>query len=174
MTGDGEDRLNDRIDAWSDHAAGSLADHPKRTVTKWIVAIVGVCLLIGIVGGVISWAGSWGSEAKRVVSPANVTEQYQVIISDWQGAQAAADNACTAVTSATSANDPVLVENPATAYAATFRRIVVDYNTRYLNIFQAKLVGPAGYPRPFPEELQPHGAKPDWCSISTNMQSYHP
>lgn len=44
----------------------------------------------------------------------------------------------------------MLVESPAFAYGATYRGIVVDYNRRQKNIFEAGLVGPSGYPKEVP------------------------
>ena len=167
---DGYSRLEDRVDAWGDRAAGNLADHPKRTVLKYLGITVALLLALSIIGGILNFVGVWGNEAKKVVSPANVTAQFDAVITDWQDLQAAADNACGAVTAAKQSGDPTFVEDPAAAYAATYRRIVVDYNQRQQNIFKANKVGPPGYPKVVP----PVGAKPDWCSVSQSLAEIHP
>lgn len=167
---DGYDRLEDRVDTWGEHVSGSLADHPKSTLLRWTLLALVVVVALSIIGALLGLFGSWGNEAKRVVSPTNVTEQFDAVITDWQDMQAAADNACAAQESAKQDGDPVMVEDPALAYAATYRRIAVDYNSRQQNIFKAGKVGPPGYPKIAPTVP----AKPDWCTVSTQLREVHP
>ena len=167
----GADRLERRSEEWADRAAGDLADHPGRTALKWLLGFIGILLVIGLVAGIGNLIGAWGNEAKRVVSPENVTNQFDMVISDWQDMQIAADNACTATKSARQDGDPVMVEDPAQAYAASYRRIASDYNSRQQNIFKAGKVGPPGYPKIAP--VVP-ASEPDWCSVSDNMRQIHP
>ena len=171
MNGDGFDRLSDQLDRAAEKAAGQLADHPKRTALKWFLWTVAVVAVLGLIGGITNFVGLWGNEAKRVVSPANVTEQYNAVITDWQSLMTSADNACSAQTTAKSNVDPTMVEDPALAYKATYRRIVVDYNSRMTNIFQAAKVGPAGYPRTIPAFAETTSPKGDWCVVSAKLSA---
>lgn len=134
--------LNSRVEGWGTQ----FGAHPVRFAFKalaWLALFVAV---IVIVGGVIGLALGWFNAGKDVVGPANVKAQYRAVIEDWQGMEAAAANACEAAKQARESGDPTLVENPALAYDAQYRRIVVDYNRRWANIFEAKAVGPNGYP----------------------------
>lgn len=173
---DGFSRLDDMLSSRGERMAGQLAERPRRTVLKWFLWILGVVIVLSIIGGVISWAGDWGREAKRVTGPANVSNQYAQVIQDWQSMITSAQNACTAVQSA-SANpgNPVFVEDPTTAYAATYRNARTDFNRRQQNIFEAKAVGPRGYPRTvdiFPEERK-HPIGEGWCTIADNLEAIH-
>lgn len=168
---DGYSRLEDRVNAWGERQAGNLADHPKRTIGKYLAIFIGVILVLSIIGGILHFAGVWGNEAKRVVSPENVTQQYDAVITDWQGLQVAADNACNAQDAAKQDGDPVLVEDPAQAYKATYLKIQADYNQRQQNIFKANKVGPSGYPKTAPV-VPARGA--DWCAVSDNLRTIHP
>lgn len=172
MNTDGYDRLDSRLDRWSNDTSGRLADHPKRTIGGWVAGFVGLLILLSIVAAIVGFVNDWGREAKRVVSPANVTQQYDTVITDWQDLQASADNACTAQESADkTTDDPVLIESPAQAYAATYRRIAVDFNSRQQNIFKAGKVGPPGYPKIAPVVPAAH---PNWCAVSDNLRAIHP
>lgn len=147
---DGRDRLEARAEAWADRHAGALADRPKRTLAKWFGGFLAVLLVLTIGFGALSWVLSWGGEAKRVTGVENVREQYATVIEDWQAMEAAAANACQAKDAAREQGDPTIVESPSLAYDSQYRRIVVDYNRRQANLFEARLVGPKGYPRVAP------------------------
>lgn len=135
--------------------------------TFWIV--VGVVIVISIVFGVIGFIGDWGREGKRIVSPTNVKAQHTAIIEDWETAITSSRNACSVGKPSKEEGDPVLVEDPALAYAATYRRIVVDYNRRQKNLFESKLVGPPGYPREIPR--LDNGPETDWCEVAAQIES---
>lgn len=131
---------NDKIwEARADRAYSNFTNRPGWTAAKWIGGFIAICIALSLVFGLISWVGSWGGEAKRVTSPQNVREQNTAIIDDYQSMEAAAANACGAKTSA-GEGDPTLVEDPALAYKATYRRIRVDYNRRMANLYEAQAV----------------------------------
>lgn len=147
---DGQDRLEARAQAWADRQAGSFADRPKRTLAKWLGGLLVLIVVFAIGFGALSWVLSWGGEAKRVTGVENVREQYATVIEDWQAMQAAAENACQAASATQSQGDPTIIEAPSLAYDAQYRRIAVDFNRRQANLFEARLVGPKGYPRTAP------------------------
>lgn len=127
---------------------------------RWfVVALVFLAVLIGFWG--FGFAMKWWGAATEVVSPANVQEQHRMVLRDWEGLYASAENACIVQTEADE-NSPTFVEKPETAYAANFRRIVADYNGRMANIFEAQIAGPPGYPEEIPRSL---GSDGDWCSV---------
>lgn len=128
---------------WEDRAERAytdFTDRPGRTTAKWLVAVLAVAIVLAVVGGIIGFVGDWGGEAKRVASPDNVREQNTAVIENWEGMQAAAVNACNAKDSAQDKNDPTLVEDPALAYKATYRRQRADYNRRMANLYEAQAV----------------------------------
>ena len=170
-TGDGFERLNAVATDAAERAAGRLADNPKRTALRWFAGFLVAVVVLSIIGWFTNFVGLWGSEAATVVSPANVTQQYAAVITDWQSLMTSADNACSAQTAAKSDGDPTMVEDPALAYKAVYRRIVVDYNSRMTNIFQAAKVGPAGYPRTIPAFVETTDPKGDWCVVSAKLSA---
>lgn len=165
---DGRERLADRGSQFVDRQAGKLADHPNSTLVKWALGIVAVIVVLSIIGGILSFAGAWGGAAKRIVSPPNVEAQYHAVIEDWQSLLASAENACDAKQSKTDENSPTFVGgDPSLAYAQTYRKTVIDYNQRQHNLFEAKLVGPKGYPRTIPA----YGDQ--WCSVASKLRAIH-
>ena len=131
-----------------------------------IAALVGLAILISV----ISFACSWANEGARIVGPTNVKAQHAAIIGDWEGMISAAQNACNAESAAKrSQDDPTFVEDPAAAYAASFYRIREDYQRRQKNLFEAKIVGPSGYPTNIP--LQ---GNQDWCDYAQTLIDLNP
>lgn len=175
---DGYDRLNDKLDTWGERASGAFADRPIWTSVRTIVVILVVILVVNVtlsaIFGVGGLFGAWGKEAKRVVSPDNVTQQYAAVIDDWESLIAGADNACQAGSSKQEEGDPTFVESPSTAYSATYRKTVVDYNRRQANIFEAKKVGPKGYPNEIPRFTEATGRNPDWCAVGDRLAEIGP
>jgi hypothetical protein len=127
-------------EARADRAYSDFTARPVRTAAKWFFGAVAVIIALSLIFGMISWIGSWGGEAKRVLSPQNVRDQNTAIIDDYESMDAAAANACQARTAAKENGDPTLVEDPALAYSATYRRIRVDYNRRMANLYEAQAV----------------------------------
>lgn len=144
-----------------------LEHRPYRTGWKWFWGILGTVILLAIVFSVVGFASNWWKKGVDVVSPKNVEKQYVRVIDNWEALYASAENACIAISSSNE-NSPTFVESPEAAYAATFRRIVVDYNRRQANLFEAGLVGPPGYPKEVPRSL---GADGDWCSVPVQLDS---
>lgn len=140
---------------------------PKRTALKWFFGIVLVLGVVGITLGIFNWSGAWANKAAEIVAPPNVEKQYTRVIDNWEALYASAENACIAQ-SQTDEDSPTFVETPEAAYAATFRRIVIDYNRRQANIFEAGFVGPPGYPKEIPRSL---GANDEWCEVSTQLDN---
>lgn len=130
MTPSNEEIWDERGSKWG----GRFTRHPFG----WSLIV-----LIGIVAvmGSLSFIFGWINTAADVASPRNVTTQYAAVIEDWNGLEAAAENACNA-SSARTEQGPTLLEDPALAYKAKYRQIAVDYNRRQTNIFEAGLVGP--------------------------------
>lgn len=142
---------------------------------RWglIVALaIVVFIVLGIVNAACDLAGDYGNEAKRVVGVENVKDQTNAVITSWESLIATADNACEAQTQASNPDNPTLVEDPAFAYKATYRKIVVEYNQRQKNLFKAKVVGPPGYPKNVPD-LDTVGPDADWCQVSADLQAIH-
>lgn len=130
-----------------DRRADEFSRRPARTTLQYGFVVIAVFAALAIVGGIVSFGLGWFNAGAEIVSPNNVRDQYQHVIEDYEALEASAANACGAKRTASGPDDPVLVENPTLAYEAKYRSIAVDYNRRQLNIFEAKLVGPKGYPR---------------------------
>lgn len=147
---------DEKWESRSDKAYSDFTNKPYKTGFKWFFIICAVFLGLWLIGSIFGFIGSWGNEGKRIVSPTNVREQHTAIIEDYEAMEAAAENACSGTNSKKDEDDPSLVEKPDFAYAALYRKIRVEYNRRQKNLFEAKLVGPKGYPRSAPtlEEMK--------------------
>jgi hypothetical protein len=146
-------------------------DEQNGVIRFWKIfwTVVGVVVVISLVFGVIGFFGGWFSEGKRIVSPTNVKAQHTAIIENWETAITSSRNACSVGNPDKEEGDPTLVEDPALAYAATYRRVVVDYNRRQKNLFESRLVGPSGYPREIPR--LDNGPETDWCEVAAQLES---
>lgn len=121
-----------------------------------LMAVFTVLLVLRAVFG-------WGDKAAEVVSADNVSTQHTQIIGTYQTIQQGVAAACNASKGGggASAGDPVVLEDPATAYGATVRRQIADYNRRMANIFEAGAVGaPSGYPK----SITAPATDQEWCT----------
>ncbi|KXO92929.1 Uncharacterised protein (plasmid) [Tsukamurella tyrosinosolvens] len=132
---------------------------------KAIIIGIGVFVAAALLFGVISWSAGWFGKAGEVTGADNVEKQHTQVIETFNSVQAAANNACAAGKASKEAGDPVMLERPEVAYGATVRSQVADYNRRQANIFESKLVGPAGYPR----ELPTPAADENWCGYAAKV-----
>lgn len=98
---------------------------------------VGALIVLAVVLTFVGLVGGWFSGTAETVSFDHSKEQTTVVLDDWESLKTAAQNACDAKSSAHQSTDPVLTEDPALAYKATYRRIAVDYNRRMGNFFEA-------------------------------------
>lgn len=165
--GDGYDSLGRKIDEYGDRKAGELASRPGRTILKWVVSITVIILCASVVFGAISWVGSWGNEVKEKTGPRHSEQAVTAVLQDWTNLQASAQNYCQAKESASSADDPVLIERPALAYAATYRSTEASYDRQMNNFFEAYLTrhlpipgGLKDLPRTAPSLKE---AQEKWC-----------
>lgn len=134
---------------------------------RYLWAGLGAAALAAVLLGIAGWGFGWFGKGVEVVSAGNVSEQHRAVIEDWEALQASARNACSASTKV-GEGSPTFVEDPALAYAATYRRLVVDYNRRQQNNFEAGIVGPAGYPKTVPALDQ--GPNTDWCAVADRLE----
>lgn len=136
---------------------------------KAFFGILGTIIGIGIIVSLIGWSAGWWNKAAEVAGPANVSDQYHRVITDWESLYTAAGNACYAQNDdSDDTGAPTLVESPVLAYAATYAKIRTDYNSRMNNIFEAGAVAPIGYPREIDQSI---GANPsdDWCQVQEKL-----
>ena len=155
-----------------DERADRFERKPISTSLRWTFIGVGLVVIAFIVITVLGFAGGWGVKAVSVVSPENVSKQYSVVIKTWEALETTASNACQAAGPAdTSSNAPTLVESPSFAYSATYRNVRAKYNAAQENVFEAKLVGPAGYPKSVPDFAEAQGKNPDFCAVSERLSA---
>lgn len=140
-------------------------DGPGWKHVFWFFAVIAV---LGAGFTVIGFANGWFHRATQVVGPANVSEQFKDVAQEYQSLQTSAANACQAVTDAERGDSaPTLVESPALAYEATYRRIAASYNRRMTNIFEAGIVAPPGYPESVPIPV----GEVDWCGLVGQLEA---
>lgn len=144
-----------------------MARSDSPSVAKIVFSALGIFLVVALVVWALGFVFSWWGAATKVIGPQNVSQQFQLVINDYQSLQTAAANACDVTQAGSTAdpNNPLLVEDPTLAYAATYRRIAVDYNRRQSNIFEAQKVGPSGYPKEVPVTTT------DWCTLVDTLQN---
>lgn len=131
--------------------------------------VIGVFVGLAALFTVLSFVNGWGQKAADTFGADHVSEQYSAIIRNWNGLTSAADNACSAAQAELDSNSPTFVEAPGQAYIATYRNIRTEYNSAWQNIFDAKLVGPPGYPHEVPNYPEATGSHPDFCSVSQQL-----
>lgn len=167
-------RLDDRYQREEDR----FADHPGWTSFRWGVAIALVIAGIVLVVSVLGFAIGWFNTGKDIVGPANVKAQNFQVRQSWNELVTGADNACQAsATNTGQQGDPTFLEDPALAYAASYRRTWAEYNRRMDNAFEAKVIrrlGLTAYPRHVPDFREAHGKHPDWCKVSENLADIGP
>lgn len=133
----------------------------------WAGLAISAVVLLGVVTIILGFFLGWFSRGVEIIGPDNVAEQHLQVAEEWQALQAAAANACLAGDPDRDKGAPTLVEDPAMAYAATYRNIAASYNRRMANIFEAGIVAPPGYPD---RVSIPTGAV-EWCTLSEGMAS---
>lgn len=129
-----------------DREIGRWERRPIGTSIRWGVAVIMVVTVLVVASGVAHFALGWLGATADIVGPRNVKAQYTSVIEDWNAMEVAAENACGATDASASQQGPTFLEDPAFAYKAKYRQITVDYNRRQANFFEAKEVGPGGYP----------------------------
>lgn len=138
-------RLDDRYQSEEDR----FAAHPIGSSIRWGVALIVIVIVLGFVFTIGHFALGWFNKAAEVAGPQNVSAQYQAVIGDWNAMQAEAANYCS-VKDEKSPPGTIIAEGPSFAYAAKYRQTAIDFNTRQQDIFEAKAVGPSGYPQTAP------------------------
>jgi len=130
-------------------------------------AAAGLVLAVTALTG-CSITSSYVDKAQQKLSADNVEQVYDKVISSWNDLYVAAQNACEVSTggSQSAEGDPTLVESPALAYNATYRKQVSAYNATMHDIFKAGFVGPHGYPRTIPII-----ATKDYCSVVDKLDA---
>lgn len=135
---------------------------PKAALTVAALALAGAAMT-GC--GVIN---SWVGKGTEMVSAPHVTEMHELVITHYNALIASSENACNAVTVAGNGRSATLVEDPAMAYAATYRAITADYSSALENVFEAGLVGPPGFPSASQVKSV---ATDDWCAVAPKLRS---
>lgn len=133
----GRRRLGERAEGFADRQAEAFSDRPKRTALKWFLGLLAVIAVVGIIGGVFGLFGAWFGETKRLAGPQHSREQVTAVLDLSTSMEATAGNVCGAVNSRSTQDSPTLVEDPAFAYKAMYRKLKAEYDRRMGNFFEA-------------------------------------
>lgn len=126
----------------------------RQTPLGLFLKFVALLIALSIFFGVIGFFSGWFSEGKRIISPDNVKEQYAQIYQDYESLQATAGNVCgleDALESATSDEVREQRQSQLLASEQNYRRIAAEYDARWSNVFEAKVVGPRDTPTEAPD-----------------------
>jgi hypothetical protein len=134
----------------AEREADRFGDRPVRTGIRWGVAVGIVVLVLAVVFAVGHFAFSWFDATTQVFGPTNVKAQELGVIEDWQAMERQAEIVCEIEETKGGRSGPTFLEDPAQANAAVYRRTQIDYNRRQQSFFEAKEVGPGGYPSEAP------------------------
>jgi hypothetical protein len=129
---------------------------PKLTFWR----VLGISLAVVIVVWSLGFIDKWWDYTPKVMSAERSATQYALIVKNWNGLYVEAEGAC----SSFKEGDMVTTE----IHVVIYRRIVVEYNNRMIVIYEAGLVGPAGYPKEIPKEI---GMTGDWCSVPVALDA---
>ena len=131
--------------------------------------IIGLFVALSIVFGLVGLGLGWFNKGVDIVSPQNVEKQHAQVIGKYNSMIAAAQNTCTIQTSGVTPGtdrSPTMIEDPTMAYQATFRNIVVEYNSSVDNLFKAGIVAPPGYP----DSVDINSIDTtDWCTVDEQL-----
>ena len=173
MSTEGRDKLAARADEWADRQAGAFADHPKRTVFKYVAYAFILVVLVGAVGTGCAYLRGWFDNGRDIVSAQNHKTQSYNVREAWNSMEAELGNACGAVQRAHQDGDPTYVEDPAFAYAATYRKTRSEYNRMQENPYENGVINAAGYPKHVPIFNEEYKATPNWCKVQQQLVEMH-
>jgi hypothetical protein len=163
------DPRDDRWEERADKAYSNWTYHPVKTAAKWFFGILALCLMLAAFGGILGLFLGWFSGTKNLATFEHSKEQVTAVLSDWTALQAAAQNVCDveAAGSKDEEGDPLIIEDPALAYKATYRTIEQRYNRRMGNFFEAYVTRKIPIPGEFrglPETAPTlKAAQDEWC-----------
>lgn len=121
----------------------------RQTPLGLLLKIVGCFIALSLALGVIGYVSGWFSEGKRVVSPANVREQWQFAYDFDESLGAIATQWCTAKAAEQTATNPDTKDQRTSqriAVEQNYARVAAEYNGRLRDAFRAKLVKPGDVP----------------------------
>lgn len=117
-----------------------------------------------------SVAQSYVDKVEEKLSADSVEKLWDGLYKDWNALNTTAANACLAQDAVDNGESgPVLVENGAMAYIATYRNVVQHYNASQQNLFEGKALGPPDLPKAIPVWPETVGADPDFCTVTTKL-----
>lgn len=125
----------------------------RQTPLGLLAKVVGALILLSIVFGIIGYAGGWIGEGKRVISPANVREQWQFAYDYDRSLDAIAKQWCTADQAEQAETDPAIKSmrtNQRIGIENNYQRVKAEYDARLADAFRARIVRPRDVPREAP------------------------
>jgi|GEM_PF-3554056 hypothetical protein len=115
--------------------------------------IVGLAVVLIVIGTLIGIPLGWFQKGAEIISPDNVEEQYAAIYQDYQALEKGAQNVCdlrVVRDSSSTADEKTQRVSQVLASQQLYNRNAADYDARWQNVFEAKLVGPNDVPTTAP------------------------
>lgn len=125
----------------------------RQSVLGLGMKVGGVILALSLLFGVIGFVGGWFSAAVKVVSPANVKDQWRFAYDYDASLEAIAQQWCTAKAVEDAETNPDYHSQRITQRVAienNYAAVAAKYNGRLADAFRAKLVKPPDVPSQAP------------------------
>ncbi len=139
--------MSRRIDSYDEEFFGSKS---VGWYVGWFVLII---CIVGIVGGVLSFAFGWFGEAKRQISPTNVKAQWQFAYDYDRALDSIARQVCDANMAYVTEPDPAIKsarQSQLLAQKNNYARVEAQYDARLADAFRAKYIRPHDVPAQAP------------------------
>lgn len=125
----------------------------RQTILGLAAKIGGALLTLALIFGAIGFVRNWIHEGVKVISPANVTEQWRFAYDYDASLEAIAQQWCSAKRVENAETNPDYKVQRVTQRIAienNYNAVSAKYNGRLADAFRAKLVAPSDVPRVAP------------------------
>lgn len=139
-----------------------IKDYNEEDVQTWfgnqsiaglVAKVVGALVALAVLVGVIGFIGGWFSEAAKVISPANVKEQWRFAYDYDASLEAIATQWCAMKGVENAETNPDYKSQRISQRLATetlYASVAAEYNGRLADAFRAKIVAPPDVPHTAP------------------------
>lgn len=125
----------------------------RQSVAGLLLRVVAVLFAFSLIFGIVGFVGGWFSEAVKVVSPANVKDQWRFAYDYDASLTSIARQWCTAKQVEDAETNPDYRSQRITQRVAienNYNAVAAKYNGRLADAFRAKLVKPPDVPNEAP------------------------
>jgi hypothetical protein len=126
-------------------------------IIGWGCAIIAALLLLSAIGAGIGYVGGWFNQGARIINPENIHQTWNFAYEYRQSMDATAANVCgerKALEASNSPEEKTARNSQILAYSQNYARIEAQYDAKFRNLLEGKLIKPNDleYPAPTLEQ----------------------